>query len=151
MILTNNIKKNIFLLTIVSMFLFIPFIQVQAKITPDCGTLTPKAGSTTGQQEIANPCDFDDALKLINKLIEWLLIYFATPLAAIALCYAGFLMITSGGNSGKVTTAKTIIKNIVFGYIIALAAYLIIKTIFSVLGFKGETFLSSIINIINII
>ncbi len=131
------------------MLVFTPLVQVDAKITPDCGTFvtvlntdgTPKfkkdsAGNDTTEElkKIEKPCGFPEAMLLVKNIIEFLLFVIATPLAALIISYAGFLMITAGGNSEKVTKAKSIIKNIVFGYIVALAAWIIVSTIFSTLG-----------------
>lgn len=123
-------------------------------IVPNCGTFTPILGpdgkpqvdsvtqKPTGAQEIKNPCNFDSAMQLTNNVIDFLLKYLATPLAAIALCYAGAILIFSGGSGEKKTKAKRIILNVIIGYIIALAAWLIIHTIlYDALGFKGETYL----------
>src|SRR3989344_5932995 len=60
-------------------------------------------------------CDFNQLIATINKIIEFLLIYFATPLAAICFAYAGFLYITSAGSSENVSKAKTILKNVIIG------------------------------------
>lgn len=123
--------------------MFAPYmISYAAGIVPDCGkvvTLTDSQGHSTSN--IPKPCDFNYAIELINNVINFLLIDLASPLAAIALCYAGGLLLFSGGSSEKLTKAKAIIKNVVIGYVVALAAWLIVKTIFVTLGFKGETFL----------
>jgi uncharacterized membrane protein len=144
-------KKNISISIILLTILFAPFIgtklaYVEAKpIVPDCGTLStptdssgnPKkdsAGNIITQKVITNPCDFDDLMDLINNLINFLLFVIATPLVAIILCYVGFKLLTSGGNSEGMTKAKTILKNVIFGYIIALIAWLLIKTILTTVG-----------------
>lgn len=135
--------KKIITFIIAFTVLFSPLmVSYAAGIVPDCG----KVVSTTDSQghnsySIAHPCNFEYFMQLINNVITFLLFYLATPIAAIALCYAGALLLFSGGSSEKITKAKKIIKNIVIGYVLALAAWLIVKTIFSALGFKGETFL----------
>ena len=86
-------------------------------------------------------CDFNYLMQLVNNVIDFLLFTVATPLAALVFAYTGFLLITSGGDSGKRTKAKTIMKNLLLGYLIALAAWLIINTILMSLGFDG-TFLT---------
>lgn len=103
-------------------------------IVPDCnrGAVNP----TTGK--FATECDFNQLLTLINRLINFLLVYFATPLAAIIFVYAGFIYLTSGGSSEKASRAKHMLGTMVLGYIIALAAWLIVKTILMTLGFDGD-------------
>jgi hypothetical protein len=54
--------------------------------------------------------------------------------------------LTSGGNSEKATKVKHILGNVVIGYVVALAAWLIINTILSSLGVDssiGSMFLKS--------
>ncbi len=117
-----------------------PFIinaETLKPLVPECNT--GAINVTTGQYD--NPCNFDRVMDFINGMIYFLLFYFATPLAAIAICIAGFQLLFSGGSSEKITKAKKIIKNVVIGYILALAAWLIVKTIFTTLGFTGNTFL----------
>ncbi len=82
-------------------------------------------------------------MELINNVIKFLLFTIATPLAALIFVYAGFMLLTSGGSSEKMTTAKKILTNLIIGYVIALAAWLVINTILTseFLGYKGPTFL----------
>ena len=90
-----------------------------------------------------NPCDFKAAIKLVDSVINLLLFIVAAPLLALILCYAGFILITSGGSSEARTKAKKIIKNVIIGYVIALAAWLIVHAIFKTIGYTGYTGLSS--------
>ncbi len=111
------------------------YVQVaHAGIVPDCNTGAVIAGTKDTPAHFANPCNFNSVMTLVNTTIRFLLLELATPLAAIIICYAGFLMLTSGGSSEKTTKAKKIIKNIIFGYMIALAAWLTVHTIFTTLG-----------------
>lgn len=138
-------NKKILAFIIGSTFIFMPFIPVYAAITPDCGKVetitTIVNGKTITTSGITKPCDFDQLMVLVNKVINFLLMVIATPLAALAVCYAGFLMISAGDSSEKVSKAKGILKNVVIGYIVALAAWLIVKTILVSLGFNGPMFL----------
>lgn len=82
------------------------------------------------------PCNFEALMALINKVIYFLLVYFATPLAAIIFAYAGFLLIFSSANEHNKSKAKSIIGKVILGYVIALAAWLIINTILTTFGFN---------------
>ncbi len=106
-------------------------------IVPKCNIGTVNADKTG----LGTPCNFDQLILLINNVITFLLFTIATPLVALIVCYAGFLLLTAGGNSERVTQGKSIMKNVIIGYIIALAAWLIINTIVKGLGFTGNTFL----------
>lgn len=85
--------------------------------------------------DYARPCDFNALMDLINIIIHFILFNLAVPIAAIMFAYAGFLLITAQGGEAK-TKAKNIFTNAVLGLVFAAAAYLIIRTLLSVLGYK---------------
>ena len=85
--------------------------------------------------EYAEPCSFNHAMQLINNIISFILFYMAVPIAAIMFAYAGFLLVTSGGSEEAKTRAKSIFTDAVIGLVIAVAAFLIIKTILSIVGY----------------
>ncbi|MES2930897.1 MAG: pilin [Patescibacteria group bacterium] len=109
-----------------------------AGLIPDCNRGTTVNSAKTG---LGTACGFNELMGLANKVISFLLFTIATPLVALIVCYAGFLLLTSGGSSEKLTKAKHIFKNVLIGYIVALAAWLIIHTIVKTLGFTGDDFL----------
>ena len=80
-------------------------------------------------------------MKMINDIINFLLVKMATPLFALILIYVGWLYLSDMGSVENVSKAKKILKNALIGYIIALAAWLIVKTILSSLGYTGPLFL----------
>lgn len=121
----KNFKKVLSFL-IVSIPIILPIV-VNGAIVPDCGKVENGI--------INNPCDFDYLMELVNNAITFALYFLATPLAAVFFAYAGFLYLTSGGNEENTKKAKKIIKNVLIGYVIALAAWLIVKTILVSLGF----------------
>ncbi|MFA6251692.1 MAG: hypothetical protein WC603_03655 [Candidatus Paceibacterota bacterium] len=138
------------------MIIFTPtFLVLGAGLVPDCNTgkvytipeVKPKTEVVDGvvvttpgspeRYEYANPCDFNMVLKLINTVINFLVVTLATPLFALILVYVGWLYLSDQGSSENVKKAKTILKNAFIGYIIALAAWLIVKSILASLGFHG--------------
>lgn len=132
--------KKFFASMIALSIIFLPLLTSAVEgvgLTTGCG-VGKVNDSKTG---LGQACDFNQLMLMINKVIDFLLFYMVTPFAALLIAYAGWLMITSGGSSEAATKAKNIATNLVIGYIIALAAWLIVKTIMSSLGFNGETFL----------
>lgn len=114
--------------------IFTPLLVLGADpIVPKCNVVVDGV--------MTKPCDFNYLMTLINNVITFLLITLATPLFALILIYVGWLYISAGGSSENVTKAKKIFKNALIGYVIALAAWLIVKTILSTVGFKGDSFL----------
>ncbi len=99
-------------------------------IVPTCnvGTVDPKTG------KFPVPCDFNFFMKLLNSIIKFLLFTIATPLIALIIMYTGYLYLTAGGNTGQVEKVKHVLFSAVIGYVVALAAWLIVNTILSSFG-----------------
>jgi len=105
-----------------------PFaVTYAARLVPTCNT--GAIDTLTGQY--SNPCDFKYFMDLINGLIKFMLFVIATPFVALIIMYTGYLFLTAGGSAGQTEKAKKILFNVVIGYVIALAAWLIINTIVS--------------------
>ena len=108
-----------------------------------------KTATEPAKYQYAQPCDFNYFLMLINKVIDFLLITMATPLFVLIIIYAGWLYLSSAGSSENTTKAKKILKNSIIGYVIALAAWLVVKTILSTLGYHGPMYLGDLLLLIN--
>ncbi len=87
----------------------------------------------SGQPE----CNFKDFITLINTIIHFVLFNLVVPISAIMFFYAGFKLVTSGGSTEARGTAKKVFTSTVMGLIIAAAAWLIIRTILSILSPTG--------------
>lgn len=123
-------KLSLFVLAFTIIFSS-PVMVLGAGLVPDCNVVVDGV--------MTKPCDFNSLMTLINTVINFLLITLATPLFALILIYVGWLYLSAGGSSENVTKAKKILKNALIGYVIALAAWLIVKTILVTLGFQpGE-------------
>ncbi|MFZ2150212.1 MAG: hypothetical protein WAV15_03570 [Minisyncoccia bacterium] len=108
---------------IVFMVLITPLVSFGAGLVPDC---SPK-------------CGWKDLMFLVNGVINFLLFKMAVPIAAIMFAFAGFKMLTAGGEAASARTkAKEIFINTLFGLIIAIAAWLIISTLLFILGYDGS-------------
>lgn len=88
--------------------------------------------------EYAKPCDFNKFMTLVNNVLKFVLFKLAMPIAAIMFAWAGFLMVTAGGSTERVGKAKRIFTNVAIGFIIAVIAWLIVRTILAILGFDGD-------------
>lgn len=85
-------------------------------------------------------CDFAALIQLVKNLIT-ALVYISTFLATGVFAYAGFLLLTSGGNESAKNQAKDIFLKVLKGYLWILAAWLIVYTITTVLLKEGYTLL----------
>ena len=72
-----------------------------------------------------------------NNIINFLLYYLAAPIAVLMFMWAGFIFIFHSDNPGEISKAKGIFRNVVVGFVLALAAFLVIKLI--LLGLQVDT------------
>jgi len=78
-------------------------------------------------------CTFDMLVQLAQNIIEFFIT--ASPfVAAVAFAWAGWLYITAGGDKGQISKAHGIFTSVAVGFIIILAAWLIVKAILVGLG-----------------
>lgn len=120
----KNYKKLILFLLILPIFI-VPFLSLaQGDSLVPCDNVTEN-------------CDFNKLLELVNKFLNFVVIGLAVPIMAIMFCYAGFLMLTSGGKEESRTKAKRIFGNVAVGFIIAAGAFIIVKFILNLLGYDG--------------
>lgn len=142
----KKITKLTIIFSLIAFITFAPTLSfAQSGLIP-CGTekkplaMSPDGKTQTGG-EIVNPCKFEHIFELINKVVNFALFQLALPIAAVMFAYAGFLMIFSGGESGKRTKAKGIFWNVALGLILAAAAWIIIHTILGIVGYNtGDGF-----------
>jgi hypothetical protein len=80
-------------------------------------------------------CDLDDLIATVNKIINFLVVI-AASVVAMMFCYAGFIYLTAGGDTGKAKKAKEVFTSTAVGFVIILAGWLIIK--FVLQGFEAD-------------
>ena len=86
--------------------------------------------------EVTVKCDFNQLVILANNIIS-ALVYLAVLVAVAMFAYAGFLYLTSVGDTGKMKEAHTIFTNAAYGFIFVLGAWLIVTLILSALVREG--------------
>ncbi|MFA6338730.1 MAG: hypothetical protein WCW87_01585 [Candidatus Paceibacterota bacterium] len=89
-------------------------------LIPDCGT----------------SCGFSDFLDMVSKIVNFLLYQFTLPVAALVFAYAGWLYVTAGGDSGKISKAHELFKKVLIGITIMFGAWLLVKAILVGLGYN---------------
>jgi len=125
------IKKITFFVLGFMVVFSLPVLALAAGgIVPECGEVVNGV--------IAKQCDFNYLLELVNNVINFMLVTLATPLFALILIYVAWLYLSDMGSSENITKAKHILKNALIGYIIALAAWLIVKSILMAVGFNPK-------------
>lgn len=118
------IKKLLLSLIIFSSLVFPSTGFAQNELEPG-GLIVCDGGSE-------DPCDFDDFLTLIEKLINVGLVL-STFLVIGLLVWTGFEYITSLGKPGMLSKAKTRFKNILIGYACIILAWVVVDTIMGIL------------------
>jgi DNA-binding transcriptional MerR regulator len=85
----------------------------------DTGGLVPCSGIE---------CNMCSAISLIERIINWLIGIMLVVFAGIT-AWAGFKLVTSGGNPEAKTAAKSLLTNAFIGIVIVLTAWLLIDTL----------------------
>lgn len=78
-------------------------------------------------------CTFSDFFVLLNKVMNFLVISVATPLAALLIAYGGAYIVVYASNSSKRAEGKKIIFTTLKGFVLVLAAFVIVKFIITAL------------------
>ena len=133
LIYSRNFRWLLFIFLILVFILPSVVFGAETKgVVPDCNTAVDDKGKFT------NPCGFDQLVALGNSIISFL-IKIGASLGAVSFAYAGWLYVTSGGDSGAVSKAKDIFWKVVLGFIFMLSAWLLIKLILVSLGYSNPT------------
>ncbi len=72
-------------------------------------------------------CSLEKLVTLVNKILGYL-VKISVPIAAGAFAYAGFILMTTGVSDRR-SEAKELFKKVFIGFVIMLAAWLIVGTI----------------------
>ena len=130
-------RPTIFLATAVLIFVAIaaPF-SAQAVWLPTypivpCGLSSAPASGESGW-DYTKACDFNGIVKLANNIIS-IGIYLAILVAVAMFAFAGWLYLTSAGDTGKMKQAHTIFTNAALGFVFVLAAWLLVTLILGAL------------------
>lgn len=123
---TKRIKK--FLPILILFVLLIPVFVNADSIIPCGGYILDANGNKTGDQP---PCDFDYLMKLVNNIINWIIVISA-PIAAGVFAWAGILYMTTGV-ADKKSEAKEMIQKVFIGFVVILSAWIIVGTIIKAL------------------
>jgi hypothetical protein len=89
-------------------------------------------GNESDPQIAARSCTLSHLFQLINNVIK-VLVILSFPATMIAWTWVGILLLTSGGDSGRITRAKGIAIKVLWGFIIILSAWLLVYTILNAL------------------
>ena len=86
-------------------------------------------------------CGFTDLIILVKSLLTYILVI-AAPLASIMFAYAGFIYMTSQGNTSKRAKAHKVFTSVGIGLFFIVGAWLIVKAVIVGLGAEDTSYLS---------
>ncbi len=78
-------------------------------------------------------CNFCHLVELTNLVVQWI-VTISTLLIVAVMAYAGFKLVTSGGNQTAYSDAKKYFVNAVIGLIVLMAAWTIVDTLLKTLA-----------------
>lgn len=125
----KTIISIVFAFALVTTAAIVTAAPAQAAIV-ECGN-ADNASTKTG-------CRFADLFNAAANLVNYMLSGGAV-IAVGGVVYGGYLMVTSAGNAAKQGSGKKAVTNSMIGLAIILVAFLLVKSLFSVLGFKPGT------------
>lgn len=113
-----NVMKSAGMMFVVATTVLIPlFVFAGEAATPGAGGLIPCAGPD---------CNFSHVIQFVNTIVDWL-IRIAIPVSAVLFTYAGFLYLTSGGNASKKTQANKVFQSVLWGFVMAISAWIVVN------------------------
>ena len=101
-------------------------------LVPDYTYAQTAAGLVTCDGSVV-PCDFCAFVKMVEGVITFLF-GLLTLLAVMMIVFAGFKLVTSQGNTSAWGEAKNMLVNIIVGFVIIMAAWLIVDTLVKMLA-----------------
>lgn len=78
-------------------------------------------------------CDWSQFLATIKEVVNFA-VALGIALSALVFAWAGWLYMSSGGDQGKISEAHGIFTKMLWGFLFALGAYLIVQLILTSLG-----------------
>ncbi len=109
-----------------SILLFVP----AAASAQFSGSLVPCGNDVNGNGivDASEQCQACDAVELVQNIINFL-VYIASFLAVLIFSWAGLIYVTAAGNPGKLGKAHQMFTDVLLGFIVVLAGWLVIDTV----------------------
>ena len=97
-----------------------------------CGLDGPLSNGNNGVQS----CSFEEFMKLINRLISFLIYIVAPIILTGVMLWGGVLILTGAGNAESISKGKGMIIKAVMGLVLAMSGWLIIQFTLTHLGYR---------------
>jgi hypothetical protein len=99
-----------------------------------------ETGSAIPLIPCVNKCDLGSLMQLLNNLITFLIKVILFPVVILMFVYMGYQYITSQGKPGMHAKLRTMIWKLVLGIVIILVAWVLVKTLLVVIGYKDALY-----------
>jgi len=119
-------KKSILIILPFTLFIIIFAVPLLVGAQGFTGQLVPCSGEFIDK---VNTCNFCALIQLVRNVINFIVLSFIVPIAAIAFAIAGIIYVTAVGNPGKVKQAHDIFFYTFWGLILTLLAWLIVSAL----------------------
>ena len=132
--MNSKVLKNKFTVAVLGLMCLTFLILPLAVFAAEPGPLVPEC---TGSGGVDGACGYNDLIKLGQNFLTWA-IYLAMLAAVVAIVWAGFLYLSSGGDTGKIKKAHDIMWKVITGIVVTLAAWLIVQSVLKWLGVASD-------------
>ncbi len=131
--ITKNTKTFMLLIAFAVFTSFLTFTTNAFAATSAPAGINPVSTVLWGCTQPGVACGFTDFVNLINGMIQYGIELIGIAFV-IALLYAGFLYLTSGGDPSKVKKVRDVLYKIMWGMIYTLCGWVIVYFIITSLG-----------------
>ncbi len=132
--ITRNKKFSMLLVAFTIFASFFTFISsTSAATTANTAGTNPVSAVLLRCTQSGVACGFNDFISLINGMIQYGIELIGIAFV-IALLYAGFLYLTSGGDPSKVKKVRDVLYKIMWGMVYTLCGWVIVYFIIKSLG-----------------
>ncbi len=83
------------------------------------------------------PCQLSHVFVLIFNIYKFIVVYVATPLAALLMVLGGVMWVVSAGNPGLLDMGKRMFGGAVWGLVLIFGSWLIINVVLVAIGYSG--------------
>lgn len=97
--------------------------------------------SLGGLVPCTDKCDFGKFFEMLNGILNFVLTVLIIPVFALMLMYTGYQYLMARGRPGMHAKFKSTLWKMLKGFVLILCAWLLVKTLLSLLGYTGSTFL----------
>lgn len=130
--------KLILALTLLTMAFTGPALVPSSAAYADCNSSTSKKAAVEALgQAPGDPCNDSGVSKIVGAIVS-ILSYVVGIVAIIMVILSGFRYITSGGDSGKVSSAKNTLIYALIGIAVAVLAQLLVRFVVTQANSAGD-------------